>query len=74
MSPTEQDTTRKGRVDENVTEFETGNDEENELEGIRDSAVYAKELLAGHIPGLYYLISWKGYTEEENTWKPASVV
>ena len=52
-----QDTTRKGRVDENVTEFEAGNNEEYKVEGIWDSAVYAKESAAGHLPGLYYLIS-----------------
>ena len=68
MSLPEQDTTRKGRVDENVTEFEASSDEEEyEVEGIRDSAVYAKESATGHLPGLYYLVSWKGYPEEENT-------
>ena len=57
----EQDTTRKGRVDEKTAEqleFETGgNNEEYEVEGIRDSAVYARESEAGHLPGLYYLVS-----------------
>ena len=54
----EQDTTRKERVDENVTEFEAGsNDEEYEVEEIWDSAVYAKESTTGHLPGFYYLIS-----------------
>ena len=67
VSLLEQDTTRKGRVDENVTEFEAGNDEEYEVEGIWDSAVYAKESAAGHLPGLYYLICWKGYPKEEST-------
>ena len=61
-------------MDENVTEFEAGGDEEEyEVEGIRDSTVYAKESAAGHLPGLYYLISWKGYPEE-NTWEPVSAV
>ena len=47
-------------------EFEAGNDKEYEVDGIRDSAVYAREL-AGQLSGLYYLVLWKGYPEEENT-------
>ena len=71
MSLLEQDTTRKGRVDEEVRqmEFDAGDDDsgEYEVEAIRDSAVYARESESGHLPGLYYLVSWKGYSEEENT-------
>ena len=78
VSLLEQDTTRKGRVDEEVRqmEFDAGDDEsgEYEVEAIRDSAVYARESKSGHLPGLYYLVSWKEYPEEENTWKPASAV
>ena len=74
VSLLEQDTTRKGRVDENATELDAGEDSgEYEVEAIRDSAVYARES-AGHLPGLYYLVSWKGYPEEENTWEPYSAV
>ena len=70
----EQDTTRKGRVDKDVMELDAGeNSSEYEVEAIRDSAVYARESM-GHLPGLYYLVFWKGYPEEENTWKPASAV
>ncbi len=50
-----------------------GDGEEYKVEAIRDSAVYARES-EGHLPGLYYLVSWKGYPEEENTWKPASAI
>ena len=48
-------------------EFETGGDnKEYEVEGIRDSAVYARKLEAGHLLGLYYLISWKGYPKDKS--------
>ena len=68
MSLLERDATRKGRVDENVTEFEAGSDEEEyKVKRIRDSTVYAKESATGHLLDLYYLVSWKGYPEEENT-------
>ena len=66
MSLLDQNITRKERVDKNVTklEFDAGNSEEYEIEVIRDRAVYAMELESGHLPGLYYLVAWKGYLEE----------
>ena len=74
----EQDFTRKERVDENdVTKFNASEDEggEYKVKAICDSAVYAKKSESGHhLPGLYYLVSWKGYSEKENTWEPASAV
>ena len=68
VSLLEQDTTKKGRVNDTKLnfEFEAGDDKEYEVDGIRDSAVYARES-AEQLPGLYYLVSWKGYPEEENT-------
>ena len=61
MSLLEQDTTRKGWVDEEVKqmEFNAGDDEsgEYEVEAIWNSAVYAKESESYHLPGLYYLVS-----------------
>ncbi len=78
VSLLEQDITKKGRVDETTSrlEFENeGNGEKYEVEAIRDYAIYAKESDSGHhLLGLYYLILWKGYPEEENTWEPASTV
>ena len=57
-------------------EFDTGdnNSGEYELEIIWDSAVYTGELESGHLLGLYYLLSWKRYPEEENIWKLVLVV
>ena len=77
VSLLEQDTTRKGRINELFPEpepeFDAGDNKEYEVEAIKDSAVYAKEA-EGHLPGLYYLISWKSYPEEESTWEPSSAV
>ena len=72
VSLLEQDTTRKGR-EFSMPEFEPGDDKEYEVEAIQDSAVYAKEA-DGYLPGLYYLVAWKGYPEEKNTWEPSSAV
>ena len=71
-----QDTTKKKRVhEENKEELDASdNSREYKVEAIWDNTVYAKELESGHLPGLYYLVSWKGYPEEENTWEPASAV
>ena len=74
VSLLEQDSTKKGQINEfSVPEFEPGDDKEYEIEAIRDSAVYAKEA-DGHLPGLYYLVAWKGYPKEENTWELSSAV
>ena len=60
--------------EENAEELDASDNGKYEVEAIRDSAIYARESESGHLPGLYYLMSWKGYPEEENTWEPASTV
>ena len=75
VSLLEQNITKKGQVNDTQLnfEFEAGNNKEYEIDGIWDSAVYAKES-AGQLLGLYYLVLWKGYPEEENTWEAVSVI
>ena len=47
-----------------MTEMDAGNKGgEYEVEAIQNNAVYAKEA-DGHLPGLYYLVTWKGYPKE----------
>ena len=66
VSLLEQDTIRKGR-EFPVQEFEPSDDnKEYKVEAIQDSAVYAKEA-DEYLPGIYYLVAWKGYPEEKNT-------
>ena len=72
MSFLKQDTIKKGRGF-SVPEFKPNDNKEYEVEAIRDSAVYAKEE-DGHLPRLYYLIVWKDYPEEVNTWEPSLAV
>ncbi len=44
-------------------EFEIGDNKKYEVEAIINSAVYS-QLANDQMPGLYYLVSWKGYPEE----------
>ncbi len=79
MSLLEQNTTRKRRVDNKALpkpekEFEAEDHKEYEVEAIIDSVVYGQQANNSQMPGLYYLISWKGYPEEENTWELLSAV
>ena len=54
-------------------EFDASNNKEYKIEVIIDSTVYAKKA-EGHLPGLYYLVFWKGYLGKESTWELSSVV
>ena len=78
MSLLDQNTTIKKRVDKKTIkqlEFETGGDnEEYKVEDICDNAVYIRESKVGYLLGLYYLVSWKSYHEDESTWEPALAV
>ena len=67
VSLREQDTTKKEQVKKVLELDASNNSKEYELEAIWDSAVYANKSESGHLPGLYYLVVWKGYPKEENT-------
>ncbi len=55
-------------------EFENNsNGKKYKVEGIYDSTMFIR-VLEGHLPGIYYLIFWKGYLEENNTWGPALAI
>ena len=69
----EQNNIRMERV-KKVSELNADdNSKEYEIEAIWGSAVYAREL-EGHLLRFYYLVAWKGYSKEENTWEPISAV
>ena len=71
VSLLEKDNIRKGRINKlSAPEFEPGDNKEYEVEAIRDSVVYTKKV-DGYLPRLYYLVAWKDYPEEKNTWEPS---
>ncbi len=69
VSLLEQDTIRKERV-QIAIELDKGDSKEYKVKAICNNKSYAKELDSDHLPGLYYLVLWKSYLEEENTWEP----
>ena len=77
VSLLEKNTIRKRQMNELFPkpepEFDVGNNKEYKVEAIIDSAVYAKEA-ERHLPGRYYLVSWKSYPEEESTRESSSTV
>ena len=74
VSLLELNTTKNGQVNDMQLDFdfEADDNKEYEVDGIRDSAIYAKESATGQLLLLYYMVLWKSYPEEENTWEPAS--
>ncbi len=81
MSLLEQDTTRKKQVNNTLLEpekdlkFEARDKKEYEIKAIIDTVMYSQQANGkDQMSGLYYLILWKNYLEEENTWELSSVV
>lgn len=70
----EQNIIKKGRVDKNAAELNAGNNKKKyKVKAIQDNVVYARKLKLGYyLSGLYYLVLWKSYLEEKNTWEPVS--
>lgn len=63
--PLEQDNI-KNRQEFSLLEFEADNNKKYKVKVIQDSTIYAKEANK-HLLKLYYLVVWKGYSEEKNT-------
>ena len=72
----EQNTTNKGQVNDTQLDFEIeiGNNNKYKVDGIWNNAIYARELAIEQLPRLYYLVLLKGYSEDGNTWGPASAI
>ena len=53
-----QDTMKKGQVNDTQLDFEfkVGNNKKYKVDGIWDSAVYARKSATRQLPGLYYLV------------------
>ena len=56
-----------------MTEWNAANSKNFEVGAILDNAVFVKEPKS-HLLKLYYLVVWKSYFEEENTWESVLVV
>ena len=54
--------------------FKADNNKEYKIDGIQESAVYAKKSTINQLPGLYYLVLWKSYFKEENICEPVLAI
>lgn len=54
--------------------FDKDNSQEYKVEIINNSKIYTKKSDSGYLFNLYYLVLWKGYSKEENTWEPVSAI
>lgn len=48
-------------------ELDLGKNKEYKVNTIKDSVVYVNVIARGQLTGLYYLVSWKDYLENEST-------
>ena len=61
----EQNTTRKERMDKNITKFGAGDNKKCTMEAIWNSTFYGNKAKS-HLPNLYYLVAWKKYPVKKN--------
>ena len=54
-------------------EFDTDNNKKYKLKTIKDGTVYVKKT-EDYLLELYYLVFWKSYLEEKNTWESFSAI
>ena len=60
----------------NITKLNAGynNSGKYKVKAIYDSVVFARESKSGHLLRFYYLVFWKDYPEEQNTWEPVLAI
>ena len=79
LSLLEQDLIKKAQVVklqelEQEESLDIRNDKQYKIEIIYNSKIYPKKKTIDQLQKLYYLVSWKSYREEKNTWEPVLVV
>ena len=69
MSLLEEDIIEKEQVKKVPKVNTNDNSKEYKVKAIWNNIIYTKKLKSGQLAGLYYLITWKGYPKEKNTWE-----